>query len=131
MPTRSISITYPLQDDLEKNRLLQMDTTAKESVKSQLLFLLSTPKGSRWYTPDFGTNLQRYLFEPNDSPTWDAVIAEVQDTVGKYIPNMTITKMDTQKGNTDYSLLLNVQYVYSEGYYRESDLVSVNFSAAR
>ncbi len=131
MATRSISITYPLRDDLEKNRLFQMDTTAKQSIKSQLLFLLLTPKGSRWYTPEFGTNLQRYLFDPNDSPTWDAIVAEVQTAVAQYIPNMTITKMDTQKGSSDYSLSLSVQYVYAEGYYRESDLVTVEFSAGK
>lgn len=131
MATRSISITYPLQDDLGDNRLFEMDTTAKQSIKSQLLFLLLTVKGSRWYTPNFGTNLQAYLFEPNDTPTWDDITTEVQTSVTKYIPNMIITKMDTQKGSTDNSLSLNVHYTVSEDYYRESDYVTVEFSAAK
>ena len=108
-----------------------MDVTAQQTVKSQLLFLLLTTKGSRWYTPDFGSNLRKYLFEPNDGITWEAIIQEVNSAVSKYIPNLSITKMDTKEGRTPYSIILSVHYIYTEGFYRESDLLEVEFSSAR
>lgn len=128
MATRTLGITFPLQDDLENNRLFRMDVTAKQTIKSQLLFLLLTEKGSRWYTPDFGSNLRKYLFEPNDSITLDTIKSELNEAVSKYIPNLTITKIDTKEGSTAYSTTLSVYYVYVESFYRESDLVEVTFS---
>lgn len=131
MATQTIGIQFPLQDDLENNRLFRMDVTAQQTVKSQLLFLLLTTKGSRWYTPDFGSNLHKYLFEPNDGITWEAILQELNGSVGKYIPNVSVTKMDTKEGRTPYSITLTVHYVYTEGFYRESDSLEVEFSAAR
>jgi phage baseplate assembly protein W len=131
MATPTIGIQFPLQDDLENNRLFRMDVTAQQTVKSQLLFLVLTPKGSRWYTPDFGSNLRKYLFEPNDGITWEAINQELNTAVGKYIPNLSITKLDTKDGRTPYSIILSVHYIYTEGFYRESDLLEVEFSSAK
>ena len=131
MATRTICIQYPLQDDLEGNRLFRMDITAQQTVKSQLLFLLLTAKGSRWYTPDFGSNLQKYLFEPNDGVTWENIVQELNVAVSNYIPNLTVIKIDTKEGRNSYSVLLSVHYIYTEGFFRESDVLDVEFSSAR
>lgn len=128
MSTRTLGIQFPLQDDLAQNRLFAMDTTARQSLKSQLLFLLVTPLGSRWYQQDFGTNLAKYLFEPNNGITWDQIINEINVSVSKYIPNLSVVKMTNRRGDSDYSLILDVHYVYTEEYYSESDAIEVVFN---
>lgn len=130
MATRTLGIQFPLQDDLDKNRLFQMDSTGRASVKSQLTFLLLTNKGERWYNPDFGTNLRRFIFEPNDNVTWGDVQAEIELAVARFIPNLSIVSMNYAKGDTEYSMVLSIAYVYAEGAYKESDLLSVTFSAS-
>ena len=38
-------------------------------------------KGERFYMPDFGTNLMRYIFNQNDTTTHSEIKRDIQDTV--------------------------------------------------
>ena len=42
-------------------------------VTQSLFVLLSTPKGSRFFNPDFGTDLYKYLFENNSNIVCDLI----------------------------------------------------------
>ena len=53
-----------------------------------------TRKGSRYFLPDFGTRLYEFIFEPLDSPTFNAIDSEIREQVAKYIPNLKITNID-------------------------------------
>jgi phage baseplate assembly protein W len=128
MATRTYGITFPLLDDTETNRLLRLDKTAAQTVKSQLTFLLLTTKGERWYNPEFGTLLRRYFFEPNDRITWSDVLADIEQQVSRYIPNVTVAKVDSSQEG--HSVKLVIHYVYSERTYQESDLLTITFAAS-
>jgi len=82
-------IDFPFQDS-DLGYYLQLTETPEEEIKADLIHLLLTRKGSRYFLPDFGTRLYEYIFEPLDAPTFDAIEAEIREQVDKYIPNLRL-----------------------------------------
>ena len=39
-----------------------------KKIRADLLHLILTRKGSRYYLPDFGTRIYEFIFEPMDGP---------------------------------------------------------------
>jgi phage baseplate assembly protein W len=83
---RTYGINFPFKDSLN-GKYLDLSDTADEEVRSNLIHLLLSRKGSRYFLPDFGTRLYEYIFEPLDGPTFTDIEAEIRDSVEKYIPN--------------------------------------------
>jgi phage baseplate assembly protein W len=82
-------IIFPFRQSVT-GKYLALSEETNEEIRSNLIFLLLTRKGSRYYLPDFGTRLYEYIFEPLDGETFDSIKTEIQDSVDKYIPNLTI-----------------------------------------
>ena len=59
-------IDYPFRDSAIGN-YVQMTGTPEREVRADLIHLLLTRKGSRYFLPDFGTRLYEFIFEQNDS----------------------------------------------------------------
>jgi phage baseplate assembly protein W len=89
-------VNFPFLDGVNGD-FLRLTETPELEVKSNLIHLLLTRKGSRYYLPDFGTNLYQYIFEPLDDITMGKIEDEIIDAVEKYIPNLTINKIVIQK----------------------------------
>lgn len=111
-------------------------TTIPESeVKAMLIHLLLTRKGSRYFLPDFGTNLYQYIFEPLDDITLGKIEAEIQDAVEKYIPNLKLNdvvitrvgdeemyKNDTER---EHQIRINLDYTITTKTFQTSDKLSI------
>jgi phage baseplate assembly protein W len=82
-------IDFPFQDS-DLGYYLQLTETPEEEIKANLIHLLLTRKGTRYFLPDFGTRLYEYIFEPLDAPTFDSIEAEIREQVDKYIPNLKL-----------------------------------------
>lgn len=121
---KSINIKFPIVDDTINNRFFQMSEITKEAVSSDLLLLLVTQKGERFYMPEYGTNLIKFIFEQNDSITLVDIENEIKETVSRYIPYVSVDKILMYK-NTDESgnvipdnqLILKIKFTYSENAY--------------
>jgi len=130
----SYNITYPFRDDNETNSFLQMNKVTKNSYSSNLLLLLLTERGERYYGSDYGTNLLKYIFEPNDDLTSTQVEDEIRETVSLYIPEIKITSI-TFNWNTneagqeisDNQLNVNIKFTYIEGSLTEQGNIDLNF----
>lgn len=85
-------ITFPFRDSFD-GKFLDLTDTTEEEVRSNLIHLLLTRKGSRYFMPNFGTRLYEYIFEPLDSPTFDQIETEIKESVETYIPNLTVTSV--------------------------------------
>lgn len=72
---------------------LSLSLTSDEEVRSNLIHLLLTRKGTRYYMPEFGTRLYEYIFEPLDGPTFSQIESEIRDTVSIYLPELTLTNV--------------------------------------
>ena len=100
-------ITFPFKDSFN-GKFLDLTDTSEEEIKSNLIHLLLTRKGSRYFMPTFGTRLYEYIFEPLDSPTFDQIETEIKESVEAYIPNLQITSIKIEAANiTTDSLQIN------------------------
>ena len=84
--------------------------------------------------PDYGTNLLKYIFEPNDQLTANQVEDEIRNTVSLYLPEVKITSVTfnwstDENGNaiSDNQLNVNIQFVYTEGSLTEQGNIDLNF----
>ena len=84
---KTYGITFPFRDSFD-GKYLDLTEYAQEEIRTDLIHLLLTRKGSRYFLPDFGTRLYEYIFEPLDGPTFNQIEAEIRDSVEKYIPNL-------------------------------------------
>ena len=88
-------INFPFSDSA-KGDYLKMTETAELEVRSDLIHLLLTRKGSRYFLPDFGTRLYEFIFEPNDTITFNLIEEEIRESVRKYIPNLNINSIEVK-----------------------------------
>jgi phage baseplate assembly protein W len=82
-------INFPFRES-QVGKYLSLSETPDEEIRTNLIHLLLTRKGTRYYLPDFGTRLYEFIFEPIDGDTFDVIRTEIEDSVRKYIPNLTI-----------------------------------------
>ena len=91
--TRYINIDFPFKDS-DKGFYLNINQTDRDAIKADLLHLLLTNKGERLYLPDFGSDLKKYIFEPNDSITHEEIRDNLNDSIEKYIPNLIVNSIN-------------------------------------
>ena len=76
-----------------KGYYFSLSETTDEEIRSNLLHLILTKKGSRYYLPDFGTRIYEFIFDPLDGETFDGIKSDIQEQVDKYIPNIIINEI--------------------------------------
>jgi len=130
----SYNITFPFKDDTITNSFILMNQVSKDAYSSNLLLLLLTQKGERYYEPEYGTNLLKYIFDPNDNIIATDIEEEIRDTVGLYIPEVKVTSVTFNRNNneegqpiSENQLNVNIQFVYSEGSLTEQGNIDLNF----
>lgn len=121
-----ININYPFKDSVD-GFFLDLNNNDKNAIKADLMHLILTNKGERLYQPEFGTNLMKYLFEPKDDITESDIRVELNDTILKYIPNLTITSIKIDDStNNEYGFIVRIDYEVTEGVFKETDFVIIN-----
>ena len=143
-------ITFPFNQSYLGKYLGTTDTTDDE-VRSNLIHLLLTRKGTRYFLPDFGTRLYEFIFEPLDGPTFSEIESEIRESVQEYLPNLTITNIsitaasegEEGKGtyiNDDYEKVykvpgisemehtakIRIDYRVTDSVFNSSDFVIIN-----
>lgn len=93
-------ISFPFKDSNE-GKFVLLTTTTDEEIRTNLIHLLLTRKGTRYFLPNFGTRLYEYLFEPIDGPTFSELESEIRDSVEEFIPNLVLTKIDIKAASDD------------------------------
>lgn len=121
-----INIKYPITDSQE-NEYVQLTTTKKEAIKSNLLFFLTTKKGQRYYNPDFGTNLEIYLFEPFTDTIQQNIETTIRESVLKYFNNISIDNI-VFNTNNNHILSLKIDFSYNEDIFKYSDSIVIQNS---
>lgn len=125
MAEKFININFPFKDS-PKGFFLDLTKTDDRAIKSDLMHLIMTNKGERFYNPEFGTNLRRYIFEPNDNFTYSQIRDEIIDTVKKYIPNLKIDEvLIEQSPSNEYAAIIRIEYTISQDVYETKDFVEI------
>lgn len=113
-------IDFPFRRSLKGN-FLQMTETPETEIRANLLHLILTKRGTRYYLPDFGTRLYEFIFEPNDAITFSLVEDEIRTTVKKYIPNLNIKSITVTDASLDEGEASSVGEETDERLFRISD----------
>jgi phage baseplate assembly protein W len=147
-------LNFPFRDS-KRGDYLQLTELESQEIKADLIHLLLTRKGTRYYLPDFGTRLYEFLFEPFDGLTFNAIESDIRDAVAMFMPNLllnniTITPADPQqeidiatgqnligtsessiyrfpgKGTSEYTAKIKIDYSTNKNTYSQSDFVIIN-----
>ena len=153
MPNPKYGISFPFKDSQE-GLFLHMNVLPEDEVRSNLIHLVLSVKGSRYFLPEFGTNLMKHIFEPLDTGTRTSIDLEIRDAVKQFIPNLNITDVeiksaedlrdediqeedptrdqktfsfsDKKHGVNEYTLRLRIDYSIGSGVFEARDFVIIN-----
>ena len=118
-----INIEFPFRDDT-RGKFLSMNKESRSAIKSDLIHLLLTNRGERLYLPDFGANLKKYLFEPNDELTSTAIKNEIQQAVDKFIPNLKLTELSIDRISDGIHVArVRIDYLVTDDVFNSSDFI--------
>ena len=124
--SKFINIDFPFKDS-PQGFLLNLNSDTQRAVKADLMHLLLTRKGQRLYNPNFGTDLIKFIFEPNDRITLDNLKSEISASVKKYLTNLQINTLDiNQSPDNEYLATVTLTYTITEGVFAMDDLVIIN-----
>lgn len=134
MAAKSINIKFPIEDDKEKNNLFMLNYVTQNALVSDLQLLLYTKKGQRYYMPDYGTNLEKFIFEPKDETTEDEILADLRQAVRDYMPEISIDTVsfftNESSGYEDLSdneLRVLISFTYKDDVFADSGTVELTF----
>jgi uncharacterized protein len=97
-----------LDQDGEKKIKIAADET---SVRQSIELILSTGKGERVMRPDFGCNLHRLLFSPNNGTTRALAAFEVQEALLAWEPRIEVLQVGVRPdGDQGEILLIDIAY---------------------
>ena len=149
---KTYGIAFPFNIS-NQGKYLRLTQTANDEIRTDLIHLLLTRKGSRYFLPDFGTRLYEYLFEPFDGLTFDAIESDIRSSVEKYIPNLLINRLTVEplnpedeaddnaftsntptspvyrypgKGTAEYTAKIKIEYSVQDSAFATSDFVIIN-----
>jgi phage baseplate assembly protein W len=88
-------VSFPFVDSFT-GRYLDVTETTEAEVRTNLVHLILTRKGSRYFLPEFGTRLYEFIFEPLDGPTFSDIESEIRDVVRTFMPNLQITQITVE-----------------------------------
>ena len=144
-------VAFPFNSSTD-GKYLSLTQTANDEIRTDLIHLLLTRKGSRYFLPDFGTRLYEYIFEPLDSPTFNNIEAEIRQSCEKYLPQLKISNISikaatseetqfvtTTEGNTfdrqysmpglnptEYTAKVRIDYTVTDDVFGSKDFVILN-----
>ncbi len=143
-------IDFPFRDSF-KGDFVSMTETPEREVRANLIHLLLTRKGSRYYLPDFGTRIYEYIFDQNDMVAWNLIEEEIRESIKKYIPNLDINSITVTSPENDpenersiaeqederlfrvssfstkpYTAKVKIDYTVNNGAFSTSDFIIIN-----
>ena len=90
------------------------------------MHIVFTPKGQRIRNPEFGTDLIKFIFDPNEGMTWEAVKNEINESVKRWTDNMSIRDIQVVKNEEDESeIFVRLDYSITEGNKTVNDSIAV------
>lgn len=143
-------VDFPFRDSF-KGDFLNMTETPEREVRANLIHLILTRKGSRYYLPDFGTRIYEYIFDQNDLISWNLIEEEIRESIKKYIPNLDINSITVTSPEDDpenersvaeqederlfrvssfstkpYTAKVKIDYTVNNGAFSTSDFIIIN-----
>ena len=128
-----------------------MTEIPEKEIRANLIHLILTRRGSRYYLPDFGTRMYEFIFDQNDFITHNLIEEEIREGVKKYIPNLEINSISIMSAEDDpnkersfsqeederlfrvseestkpYTAVVKIDYTVNNGSFSTSDFIILN-----
>lgn len=124
--TRYINIDFPFRDSSDGS-YFKMNKTDKDAIRADLLHLLLTNKGDRLYLPEFGSDLKKFIFEPNDEITQEEIKDNLNQTITRFIPNLLINDISFRNDTIEELIIVELTYTVIEGTFTSTDTITLTF----
>lgn len=109
-------LKFPFRHGDYNNFFVDANKTLKDKVRGQIQHVIFTPKGQRLRNPEFGTDLIKYVFEPNHTDTWEGVKNEIVTSVSRFVPNVSINDIRVVQSNDERNAIyVRIDYSVIEG----------------
>ena len=147
-------INFPFRDSRRWD-YLELTELQSQEIKADLIHLLLTRRGSRYFLPQFGTRLYEFIFEPFDGVTFTAIESDIRDAIENFMPNLLVNSLSILpadpeeevdiatgqnfvgtnespiyrfpgKGTSEYTAKIRLDYSTNGSTYAQSDFVIIN-----
>ncbi len=119
-------LKYPFTCENLDNVYMDTNDTYTDSIKSQVLHVIFTPKGQRIRDPEFGTDLIKYIFGPKDSQSLSEVRNQITTQLGRYVPAAKFMDIDVyNEEGGDNGIVVAVTYSVQIGNKTDETTVAV------
>jgi len=119
-------IKYPFTAENLDNVYMDTNDSYENSIKSQVVHVVFTPKGQKLRDPDFGTRLIDYVFGPKDEATFSALKNEISTQIGKYVPAARFKDIQIIKDEaSDNGIIIAITYTIRIGNKTEDATVAI------
>lgn len=122
--TQRYGIKYPFTSDNDEGIFIDTNNSRTNYVKSQILHVIFTQKGQKLRDPEFGTNLIKYIFAPNDTSTFEGIKSEITSQINKYVNGVDFRDIYIYDGE-DNEKIVSVEYGIKNGNSVEINTVAV------
>ena len=119
-------IKYPFTNDNLDNTYMDVNKTYSEGIKSQVIHVIFTPKGTKLRDPNFGTNLVDYIFGPKDETQFSLIREDITSQIGKYVPAVRFKDINIYTDETEENgIIVSISYSVKMGDKMEDTTVAI------
>ena len=104
---KDLNITFkkhPVTNDV----VVSKDASA---IKQAIVSLLLTNKGERLMNPKYGSDIRKYLFEPLDYGTAAQIKGNIQSTIDRFEPRISISELKCIPNYNDNGFDVEMTYI--------------------
>lgn len=119
-------IKYPFSSENLDNVYMDTNNSYANSIKSQVVHVIFTPKGQKLRDPDFGTDLVKYIFGQKDDETLSLVKTEITRQLAKYVPAAKFLDLNIYSDEeSDNGIIVSIKYSVSVGNKTDETTVAI------
>ena len=103
---KDLNITFkkhPVTNDV----VVSKDASA---IKQAIVNLLLTNKGERLMNPNYGSDIRKYLFEPLDYGTSYLIKGNIESTISKFEPRISVLRISCKPNYDDNGFDVEMTY---------------------
>ena len=86
----------------------------ERKLQEDIKFLLTQEKGKFYPDPEFGSEIQKYLFEPLTPNLGKRMQDEIRDLIEKYYPQISLIGIDINLDTENNGVYISIKYRYSD-----------------
>lgn len=101
----------------------------ERAIRQSILLLLSTMPGERINRPDYGCDLHKLVFMPNDATTHGLAMHYVRQAIGRWEPRVRIARLDANASMEDPGRMdILLHYQVRQSAFNDELLMSMKLS---